>query len=207
MQGVALHWRHEAPRRHGMVVPVDAGHAGSVGGGQTPTSVVGHNGPGADFARRARDPARPRADRGQTSSAAVAGREPTAGLRRPAARHWSPRHAPSTTGPVSSTRCTPTSSAPATRPCRSSTRSTGCATAAASSGRVVAIQHGRAIFNLQASFHIDRAGAGSPHLHAERPAGPGLAPRLAHADGAVPGAARRVVRAAAIPSICAMWDG
>ena len=47
----------------------------------------------------------------------------------------------------------------ATPTCPSSTRSTGSATAGRfTTRRVVAIQHGRAIFNLSASFHVDEPG-------------------------------------------------
>ena len=57
------------------------------------------------------------------------------------------------------TRCTRTSCARATRTSRSSTRSTASATARSfTTRRVVAIQHGRAIFNLSASFHRHEAG-------------------------------------------------
>ena len=57
------------------------------------------------------------------------------------------------------TRCTPTSCGPATRACRSSTRSTASATAARfTTRRVVAIQHGKAIFNLQSSFQVPEEG-------------------------------------------------
>ena len=62
--------------------------------------------------------------------------------------------------------------------------------------RVVAIQHGEAIFNLQASFHGYEPGPDHqltmPHGHAR----PGVAARLERAAVAVPGAARRPVRPA-----------
>ena len=87
----------------------------------------------------------------RTASACSAARSP--------ARRSSPRPARSTTQRASSTPCTPTSCGPATPRCRSSTRSTASATGAASrTRRVVAIQHGRAIFNLQASFHAPEEG-------------------------------------------------
>ena len=63
--------------------------------------------------------------------------------------------------------------------------------------RVVAIQHGRAIFNLPASFHGHEAG---PDHQIAMPTGlpdPESLPDLRDAHGAVQGADGRVVRAAA----------
>ncbi len=65
-----------------------------------------------------------------------------------------------------------------------------------STRRVVAIQHGRAIFNLQASFHGEEDG---PDHQMTMPPGmpdPGVAARLALAHGAVQGPARRALRPA-----------
>ena len=63
------------------------------------------------------------------------------------------------------TRCTPTSCGPATRRCRSSTTSSGSATAARSrTRRVVARQHGRAIYYMTANFQ--RAEEGFEHQDA-----------------------------------------
>ena len=93
----------------------------------------------------------------------------------------------STTRAVWCTRSTPTSCAPATRPCRSSTRSTASATARASrTRRVVAIQHGKAIFNLQASFH--RAEPGLDHQEPMAPdvPDPETLPDFADPHGAPP---------------------
>ena len=80
------------------------------------------------------DAARPRADRGQHLPRALARREPPAGVRRPGRRPGARRRGPHgrRAATASCTRCTPTSCAPATRRCRSSTRSTASATAAAS---------------------------------------------------------------------------
>ena len=73
-----------------------------------------------------------------------------AGLRRPGAprRRWWPRAAPST--PIAgSTRCTRTSCGPGDPQCRSSSRSTASVDGRSfTTRRVVAIQHGEAIFNL-----------------------------------------------------------
>ena len=62
--------------------------------------------------------------------------------------------------------------------------------------RVVAIQHGQAIFNLQASFHIPENGL-SHQLAIPDVPGPDDTPRLQDPDGAVQGEARRVLRPAA----------
>ncbi len=59
--------------------------------------------------------------------------------------------------------------------------------------RVVAIQHGRAIFNLSASFHVARAGPRPPVPMPDGAAARDAA-RLQDADGAVQGDARRLVR-------------
>ena len=56
------------------------------------------------------------------------------------------------------TRCTPTSCGRATPTCRCCTRSTGYATDARSRPVAGAIQHGRAIFHMSASFHIAEPG-------------------------------------------------
>ena len=78
----------------------------------------------------------------------------------------SPRAGPSST--VACTLCTRTSSGRAIPPHPSSTRSTDLRwSPRLRPGGVVAIQHGRAIFNLQCSFHIDE-GPGLTH-QAEMP--------------------------------------
>ena len=65
-----------------------------------------------------------------------------------------------------------------------------------STRRVVAIQHGRAIFNLQASFHGEEDGPDHQMTMPPGHARSGVAARLAHPHGAVQGPARRVVRPA-----------
>ena len=83
--------------------------------------------------RRAREAARPRADRGQHLPGRLARRGAPAGVRRPGGRPGPGGRGPhGRAGPVASTRSTPTSCARATRTCRSSTRSTASATAARS---------------------------------------------------------------------------
>ena len=59
-----------------------------------------------------------------------------------------------------------------------------------STRRVVAIQHGRAIFNLQASFHAPGGRSRPPAADAPGHARPDVVARLAHAHGAVQGPAR-----------------
>ena len=110
--------------------------------------------------RRADRTPRPRGHRGQR----VPRRQPARSTRsgssaaRSPARRWWPR--PARSSPTAAcTRCTPTSCGPATRPSRSSTRSTGIRDGRSfTTRRVVAIQHGRPIFNLSASFHIHEEG-------------------------------------------------
>ena len=87
----------------------------------------------ARLRRRADGPARPRGDRGQPVPRASARHPAPARVRRPgrSPRRWPPRATPSPTA-TRCTRCTPTSCAPATPPCRSCTTSRGSARAAAS---------------------------------------------------------------------------
>ena len=59
-----------------------------------------------------------------------------------------------------------------------------------STRRVVAIQHGRAIFNLQASFHGPEDGPDHQIAMPAGTAGPGVAAGLARAHGALQGPAR-----------------
>ena len=105
-------------------------------------------------------PARPGADRGQHLPGHQPRRRAPSGssAARWPARRWWPRPAPSRPT-AASTRCTPTSCAPATRPCPSSTRWTASATAAPSPpGGWWPSSTGGPSSTCQASFHVAEEG-------------------------------------------------
>ena len=110
--------------------------------------------------RRSDRAARARAARGQSVPWRQPRRGPPARVRRAGRRAGARRRRPHRRSRSDRcTRCTRTSCGPATRRSRSSTRSTASATARASPrGGSSAIQHGKAIFNLAASFQIVETG-------------------------------------------------
>ena len=79
--------------------------------------------------------------------------------------------------------------------------------------RVVAIQHGRAIFNLPASFHVPEDGPRPPgppvrrHVGRQAAAGPRDAARLAHPDGSPTPSGSAPTSTGPGPSTPATWTG
>ena len=142
-------------------------------------------------------PARPGADRGQHLPRPVARRDACSGCSaaRWPGRRWSRPGGPCpTTGRC--TRCTRTSSGRATRPCRSSTRVDRVRDGRSfTTRRVTAIQHGKPIFTLSASFQHPEPGLehampmpAVPPPEQLRPNAERIAEALGvHAPGACPG--------------------
>ena len=139
---------------------------------------------------------RPRAHRGQPLPRRQPAGPAAAGVRRPGRRPGARRRRPHRRRRRRRrcTRCTPTSCAPATRRCRSSTRSTASATAAASPPAASSPSStARPIFHLAASFHVAEPGMEHQAPMPDDVAAARVAPHVQGALGPARRAARRVV--------------